>query len=475
MSASPGYAATIKATGTPTTFTAEACSLVSGKTYQIDATAKRAWDPLSSLAIYDNGSRVAAADVESVSLLFGRVTFASSYSVTGPVTASGKYLPLSTLTYARGFVLRVGGTLLDVSPYGSQARQWSTGPEAIDGALDVLGRGGEVYDGGSRSLDSVLRSGEIVVIEVLPEASTALRVFAVLERSETGGVVSDVIANAVQFRGAGASSIDGYTLDFTIEAPAADASPSYDVAEAPYVIWGGDIGDGSTTSENEVSGGASWTQTRNNQAGPVTTAAAVKVGSYGLSGFNQAAVNFGFMEAPWDAAIGSASFTIATWVKVNALAVASSRTVLGTSYYGSWTDGFEMYLDLQAGNVYRPSFYVRPAAVSVTDGTGATDFAADEWHHVAATYNGTTRLLSLYVDGALVDSTTLSVGDYVAPSSPRTFRLFGYPHNIEGGASWDNQLHGYLDVVSFWTSERSASEIAAVYTAGAAGVEFTYP
>lgn len=59
-SANQGYLTTVKTGGTPTAVTGEACTLVSGKTYQITA-AKRVWDESVTPVVYDLIDYVAAA------------------------------------------------------------------------------------------------------------------------------------------------------------------------------------------------------------------------------------------------------------------------------------------------------------------------------------------------------------------------------------------------------------------------------
>lgn len=100
-----GYVAKILKSGTPTVMTAEAMSVVSGKTYQITAATKRVIDRLTAVTVYDDAVAVDAADIESISYLFGRVTFTSGYTPTGPITLTGKYLPMSQIGSAQSFTL----------------------------------------------------------------------------------------------------------------------------------------------------------------------------------------------------------------------------------------------------------------------------------------------------------------------------------------------------------------------------------
>jgi hypothetical protein len=91
----PGYGAKLFKPGTSTAMTDEAAALVSGKTYQITDTAKRCINRAVAVVVEDNAVNH-TADVESIDYLFGRVTFKSTYTVTGSVTITGEYFPMST-------------------------------------------------------------------------------------------------------------------------------------------------------------------------------------------------------------------------------------------------------------------------------------------------------------------------------------------------------------------------------------------
>lgn len=100
-----GYQVSLKKTGTPTTMTAEAMTLVSGKTYQITAPTKRIIDPLTAVSVFGNAVAITNDKIESIDYLTGKVTFISSYTPTTPITLTGKYLPTSVVGGAKTFSL----------------------------------------------------------------------------------------------------------------------------------------------------------------------------------------------------------------------------------------------------------------------------------------------------------------------------------------------------------------------------------
>lgn len=115
--AQAGYLTTVKRGGTSTAFTGEPASLVSGKTYQIDDATKRVWDRTVTPTVYDNASPVDSANIESIDYLFGKVTFVAGYTVTGPVTIDGSYIPMQVVAQANSYNLNQSSTVLDKTDY----------------------------------------------------------------------------------------------------------------------------------------------------------------------------------------------------------------------------------------------------------------------------------------------------------------------------------------------------------------------
>src|SRR3990172_7175042 len=111
-----GYLAEIKKQGTPTAFTAEACALESGQIYKISDATKEIWDRSQTLTFYDTAVDKTAF-VEWVDYLFGRVKFLDSYTVTGAVTATGKYLPTAAIAKGNSYTLTMSADTNDTSDF----------------------------------------------------------------------------------------------------------------------------------------------------------------------------------------------------------------------------------------------------------------------------------------------------------------------------------------------------------------------
>lgn len=126
-----GYNAKLMGPGTPTSMAAEALTLVSGKTYRITAATKRMLSLGHTITVYDNAVD-ATAEVASIDYLTGTVTFDSGYTVTGPVTLDGYYIPMTQLGKARSFSLTQTKAELDNTTY--EAAQTNGGYRTFDPA-----------------------------------------------------------------------------------------------------------------------------------------------------------------------------------------------------------------------------------------------------------------------------------------------------------------------------------------------------
>jgi hypothetical protein len=142
------------------------------------------------------------------------------------------------------------------------------------------------------------------------------------------------------------------------------------------------------------------------------------------------------------ATAGTASFpaasapqTISLWVNYASAATTQDFLVLRLDF----TSGVQ--LGLHGGTIGVWRTYVDRALVQAP-----TLPAANQWHHVAYTFDTTTHVL--YVDGAIVDTETVP-GDDRTPTSAWLGTLDG-----------TNELYkGQMDEVRIWSVARSAAEI----------------
>ncbi|MCF7838580.1 MAG: hypothetical protein K9N49_08105, partial [Candidatus Marinimicrobia bacterium] len=92
--------------------------------------------------------------------------------------------------------------------------------------------------------------------------------------------------------------------------------------------------------------------------------------------------------------------------------------------------------------------------------------AGDTWHHLAATFDGTTG--RLYVNGALVAS-TVQAGSIGSASTAFTIGA-----HSAGPTGWGYQWHGKIDEVGIWNRVLGPAEVAALFQDGA-GQAYSFP
>lgn len=183
-----GYVALLKKGGTPTSMTGEACSLVSGKTYRVTATTKRVFSYANALTVLDNGIDH-TADVQSIDYLAGTVTFKSAYTVTGPVTVTGYYIPMAEIAKGRTFTVTQTAAEIDTTDYAT-ARS-NGGNRTFDpGLRTVTLEIGGIYDV-ANAWAAQLASRGIVYVEIAPanDAETIFRGFFKLTNQRQSGDV----------------------------------------------------------------------------------------------------------------------------------------------------------------------------------------------------------------------------------------------------------------------------------------------
>jgi len=207
-----GYLADLKQVGTATGMTTEACTLVSGKTYQIDDTTKRIWDRLGAvnpLVVFDNAVDH-SADVLSIDYLFGKVTFEAAYTPTGPITVTGTYFPTAVLGQGKSFTLNMTAALIDTTTFA--IAQANGGYRTQDPGL----RNANLEIGGLYALSSgfatVLSGRSEIIIEIDPvgDGLSIARGFYKLTTMGQSGAVG---------------ALEEESLNFTLNVPVEDALP----------------------------------------------------------------------------------------------------------------------------------------------------------------------------------------------------------------------------------------------------------
>jgi chitodextrinase len=139
----------------------------------------------------------------------------------------------------------------------------------------------------------------------------------------------------------------------------------------------------------------------------------------------------------------ASDFTIAVWVKRNALGGSGQRHILAKCG-NTWTNGCkELYF---AGDTLRFGSY----------GTGDTNsitIADTSWHHVAVTFTRSTNTIRIYVDGTL------------RTTAVRNLESDGSSHAVTvGNMRGNNPFSGIIDEVRVFSQALNATQITAAMT-----------
>jgi predicted secreted protein len=204
-----GYVADIKKPGATTAFTTEAATLVSGKTYRINDATKRVWDRSVAPTVFDNAVDH-TADVETINYLTGEVTFKAAYTVTGPVTITGSFFPLSNVGKASSFNLVMQANEIDTTDFATA--QSNGGIRTfIQGLKTVRLEIGGIFDAAS-ALMSYLDTRAELILEINPDGngkSLARGFFKAADHGQDGEV----------------GALESETINFNLFTPHDDVMP----------------------------------------------------------------------------------------------------------------------------------------------------------------------------------------------------------------------------------------------------------
>lgn len=185
-----GYVADLKKVGASSTaMTDEAMSLVSGKTYQVTASTKRILDRSVAVVVKDNTVAVVKDNIENIDYLFGRVTFTSGYTVTGPVTITNAYFTTSVIAKGRSFTLTQQAEAIQTTTF--EDAQANGGYHTFSyGLKDVSLEISGVFAAANDFQQAVADRDELI-IEINPEgtsASVARGFFKAMNQGQSGNV-----------------------------------------------------------------------------------------------------------------------------------------------------------------------------------------------------------------------------------------------------------------------------------------------
>lgn len=218
-----GYTAvaSIHRIGSSTAATGNSLSLVGGRTYRTAITPREIWDVSQAVTIYDNGSPVASSNIESIDFLFGQVTFASSYTVTGPVTADHHYHTKAIVAAAKGASFQATRELLETSRFNRAYRSRVAGLKMASGTLEYIGFLGDAATGGYLS-DFVDGDDAIIDFHWLSTDSsyaTTRRARAKLTSLAPNATIDSLVGDTVSWESTVWEHADGWAGSFSFGRP----------------------------------------------------------------------------------------------------------------------------------------------------------------------------------------------------------------------------------------------------------------
>lgn len=174
-----GYEARImqRSASTTTGTTMATTALVVNERYQITNAANRLLDYTQAVDVFDDGSPVDPADIESIDYLFGIVNFVSGYTATGAITVTAEYFSLTQLAGTKEFTLTMSAEAIDETTL--PVAQGNDGHRVFGQGLKTV----EFEASGLYALSNGFRAALIardeIVLEVMPTgtAETAFRGF----------------------------------------------------------------------------------------------------------------------------------------------------------------------------------------------------------------------------------------------------------------------------------------------------------
>ena len=161
----PGYTCDILKSGAGGSAVGEACSIVGGKTYEVDDITRSVWDRSVAIVV-DDGGVDHTADVESIDYLFGRVTFKDAYTVTGAVTVDVDYFTTVVIGRANSYTLTMTADQIDESDF--QTVQGNNGTRVFSPGLRTVALElGGIFDA-TENFKTDLTDRNELIIEVRP-------------------------------------------------------------------------------------------------------------------------------------------------------------------------------------------------------------------------------------------------------------------------------------------------------------------
>lgn len=200
MPSTAGRFALVKIGGTPTSFTAEAVTvLTTNKKYQITSATKRVWSPTATITVLAAAVAVdPVADPYVINRLTGVITF-DNISARGTVTVTGTYLPMTTIAKSKSVMYEIDNAVLDDTTFDSAG--WTENIYGILSARVTLGRNWESVYG--TILRDHMVAGDLIVIQIFSKSTVAadILVWCRATKETQEAAVTSIISDSLEFVG----------------------------------------------------------------------------------------------------------------------------------------------------------------------------------------------------------------------------------------------------------------------------------
>jgi len=321
--------------------------------------------------------------------------------------------------------------------YGTSGPGGSPGSILVSQPLQI---GGDGDGDGSSDSGCCTFNGKIDDARVYNRALSSTEVTQLYNATSTsyptGGVEGDLVYNGAN-----------HLYQFCDGANWQPMGPTSTGAPTTGLVGYWKFDDGSGTSAADSSGNGN---TGTLQNAPTWTSSGMINGALTLNGTSQ------YVSVASTAALNPGSITVSAWFKLSA--TPSGRTAVVEKWYDftHWGYGLEAQPSTGGPNI---SFTFRNSSDSsdqqLPSGVVPT---VGVWYHAAATYDSSTGIARIYVNGVLQQSLTDATANPLQQSS--------YPLGIgvaEDSGSWQYYFPGVIDDVRVYNVALTASQVLALY------------
>lgn len=206
------YTTLIKKGGTPTSFTDEAFTTITAdQIFQITDSNKQIFDPstATTFTFYEDDVAIDDAEIEYVDMMQGIVKFVNA-DKTGVITADGKYIPVSAISFANEASLSVNQELVDATTFESAYADdgfKTMVPTMRDASLTL----GGFFDTGNPYFTGFSAATNYLIDFVINGATEKQRGWFIIESDEISSNISDLASLSLSFQ---ANDLSSKTDDY---------------------------------------------------------------------------------------------------------------------------------------------------------------------------------------------------------------------------------------------------------------------